>query len=128
VRLDNLSLRTEESSLRVTGTVGRIDTRQPVVNLQLSSDKLALNELANGREAVISRQQAEMLELSTPVVKLWDGVLALPLIGTLDSNRTQSVMEALLTRVVASATKPATVKLLRCTFTIAPVRSPTTRR
>jgi len=46
VRLDNLSLRTEESSLRVTGTVGRIDTGHPVVDLQLSSDKLALNELA----------------------------------------------------------------------------------
>jgi rsbT co-antagonist protein RsbR len=52
------------------------------------------------RESVISRQQAEMLELSTPVVKLWDGVLALPLIGTLDSERTQTVMETLLQRVV----------------------------
>jgi rsbT co-antagonist protein RsbR len=53
-----------------------------------------------GREAVINRQQVEMLELSTPVVKLWDGVLALPLIGTLDSQRTQTVMENLLQRVV----------------------------
>ena len=48
------------------------------------------------REAVISRQQEDMLELSTPVVKLWDGILALPMIGTLDSNRTQVVMENLL--------------------------------
>jgi len=48
------------------------------------------------REQTISRQQEEMLELSTPVVKLWDGVLALPLIGTLDSARTQVVMESLL--------------------------------
>jgi rsbT co-antagonist protein RsbR len=53
-----------------------------------------------GREEVISRQQQEMLELSTPVVELWDGVLALPLIGTLDSARTQVVMESLLQRIV----------------------------
>jgi rsbT co-antagonist protein RsbR len=53
-----------------------------------------------GREEVISRQQQEMLELSTPVVELWDGVLALPLIGTLDSARTQVVMENLLQRIV----------------------------
>jgi rsbT co-antagonist protein RsbR len=53
-----------------------------------------------GREEVIVRQQQEMMELSTPVVELWDGVLALPLIGTLDSSRTQVVMENLLTRIV----------------------------
>jgi rsbT co-antagonist protein RsbR len=52
------------------------------------------------REDIIGRQQQEMLELSTPVVKLWDGVLALPMIGTLDSARTQVVMETLLQRIV----------------------------
>jgi rsbT co-antagonist protein RsbR len=52
------------------------------------------------REEVIVRQQEEMLELSTPVVELWDGILALPLIGTLDSARTQVVMETLLQRFV----------------------------
>jgi len=52
------------------------------------------------REEVINRQQREMLELSTPVVKLWDGILALPMIGTLDSARTQVVMESLLQKVV----------------------------
>jgi rsbT co-antagonist protein RsbR len=52
------------------------------------------------REQVIVRQQQELLELSTPVVTLWDGVLALPIIGTLDSERTQVVMENLLQRVV----------------------------
>ena len=52
------------------------------------------------REEVIQRQQQEMLELSTPVVKLWDGILALPVIGTLDSARTQVVMENLLQRIV----------------------------
>ena len=53
------------------------------------------------REAVILRQQQEMLELSTPVVELWTGILALPLIGTLDSARTQVVMQNLLEAVVA---------------------------
>ena len=52
------------------------------------------------REKVIVRQQEEMLELSTPVIALWKGVLALPLIGTLDSARTQVVMESLLQRIV----------------------------
>jgi rsbT co-antagonist protein RsbR len=54
------------------------------------------------REEVIIRQQQEMLELSTPVVTLWKGILALPLIGTLDSARTQVVMENLLQRIVDS--------------------------
>ncbi|MGD9765736.1 MAG: STAS domain-containing protein [Candidatus Binatia bacterium] len=53
-----------------------------------------------GREEVIVRQQQEMLELSTPVVQLWTGILALPLIGTLDSARTQIVMENLLEKIV----------------------------
>jgi rsbT co-antagonist protein RsbR len=52
------------------------------------------------REGIIQRQQQELMELSTPVVKLWDGVLALPLIGTLDSARTQVVMENLLESIV----------------------------
>ena len=55
-----------------------------------------------GREQVIVRQQQELMELSTPVVTLWEGVLALPLIGTLDSARTQVVMESLLQRIVDS--------------------------
>jgi rsbT co-antagonist protein RsbR len=63
------------------------------------------------REQVISRQQAEMLELSTPVVQLWDGVLALPLIGTLDSRRTQSVMEALLERIVETGSEFAIIDI-----------------
>jgi rsbT co-antagonist protein RsbR len=53
-----------------------------------------------GREEVIARQQQELLELSTPVVVLWEGILALPLIGTLDSARTQVVMESLLQKIV----------------------------
>ena len=68
-------------------------------------DKLGLFTTAvhqQTREAVIARQQQELLELSTPVVKLWDGILALPLIGTLDSARTQVVMESLLQQIVES--------------------------
>jgi len=52
------------------------------------------------REEIIQRQQREMMELSTPVVQLWDNILALPLIGTLDSERTQVVMESLLQKIV----------------------------
>jgi rsbT co-antagonist protein RsbR len=59
------------------------------------------------REDVINRQQQEMLELSTPVVKLWEGVLALPMIGTLDSARTQVVMESLLQKIVETGSKVA---------------------
>jgi rsbT co-antagonist protein RsbR len=59
------------------------------------------------REQVILRQQQDMLELSTPVVKLWDGVLALPMIGTLDSARTQVVMETLLQRIVETGAEVA---------------------
>jgi rsbT co-antagonist protein RsbR len=59
------------------------------------------------REQVILRQQQDMLELSTPVVKLWDGILALPMIGTLDSARTQVVMETLLQRIVDTGAEVA---------------------
>jgi rsbT co-antagonist protein RsbR len=63
------------------------------------------------REGVIARQQQEMLELSTPVVKLWDGILALPMIGTLDSNRTQIVMETLLQRIVETGSEIAIIDI-----------------
>src|SRR5579863_4442229 len=59
------------------------------------------------RDAIIQRQQEEMLELSTPVVKLWDGILALPMIGTLDSARTQVVMESLLNKIVETGSQIA---------------------
>ena len=57
------------------------------------------------------RQQADMLELSTPVVTLWDGVLALPMIGTLDSARTQVVMETLLQRIVETGADTAIIDI-----------------
>lgn len=59
------------------------------------------------REDIIRRQQHEMIELSTPVIKVWDGVLAVPLIGTLDSMRTQAIMESLLEKIVETESKIA---------------------
>lgn len=63
------------------------------------------------REEVIRRQQEELLELSTPVVKLWDGIVALPLIGTLDSARTQVVMESLLQAIVQTNSRVAIIDI-----------------
>lgn len=76
-----------------------------ILSASLALDKLGLfttSSAFKAREEVIARQQAEMLELSTPVVKLRDGILALPLIGTLDSERTQVVMENLLQEIVTT--------------------------
>jgi len=64
-----------------------------------------------GREELINRQNEEMLELSTPVVQLWEGILALPLIGTLDSARTQVVMENLLQRIVETGASIAIIDI-----------------
>jgi rsbT co-antagonist protein RsbR len=77
-------------------------------------DRLALittDAFIAAREELISRQQLELLELSTPVVKLWDDILALPIIGTLDSARTQVVMESLLQTVVATNSKFAIIDI-----------------
>jgi rsbT co-antagonist protein RsbR len=77
-------------------------------------DKLGMqtvNTFQKAREEVINRQQEELLELSTPVVKLWDGVLALPMIGTLDSARTQIVMESLLQRIVETGAEIAIIDI-----------------
>src|SRR6201996_4321864 len=77
-------------------------------------DKLALHttdSFIHGRDQVIHRQQEEMLELSTPVVTLWDGIVALPLIGTLDSARTQVVMESLLQAIVQTNSRVAIIDI-----------------
>jgi len=63
------------------------------------------------REEIIRLQQQEMLELSTPVIKLWEGILALPLIGTLDSARTQIVMETLLQKIVETGSSVAIIDI-----------------
>jgi rsbT co-antagonist protein RsbR len=77
-------------------------------------DKLGLyttEVYQRGREQVIVRQQQELMELSTPVVTLWHGVLALPVIGTLDSARTQVVMENLLQRIVDTGASIAIIDI-----------------
>jgi len=77
-------------------------------------DKLALitaDAFQSTREKFIARQQEELMELSTPVVKLWDGILALPIIGTLDSARTQVVMESLLQAVVQTNSRVAIIDI-----------------
>ena len=77
-------------------------------------DKLAMittDAFMTTREQFIARQQEELMELSTPVVKLWDGILALPIIGTLDSARTQVVMESLLQAVVQSNSRFAIIDI-----------------
>ncbi len=89
----------------------------------LADETWAINELLDklglyttevyqkSREAIINRQQEEMLELSTPVVKLWEGILALPMIGTLDSARTQVVMESLLQKIVETGSALAIIDI-----------------
>jgi len=72
---------------------------------------ITVNTYQHAREEIISRQQQEMLELSTPVVKLWEGILALPMIGTLDSARTQVVMESLLQKIVETGSQLAIIDI-----------------
>lgn len=77
-------------------------------------DKLGLfttEVFQKSREEIIARQQQELMELSTPVVQLWQNVLALPLIGTLDSARTQVVMESLLQKIVDTGSSIAIIDI-----------------
>ena len=82
--------------------------------LSTTIDRLAQHTAGTyqqAREEIIRRQQEELLELSTPVVKLWDGVLAVPMIGVLDSSRTQMVMEALLEKIVETGSELAIIDI-----------------
>jgi rsbT co-antagonist protein RsbR len=72
---------------------------------------LTAETYVKSREEIIQRQQREMMELSTPVVQLWDNILALPLIGTLDSERTQVVMESLLQKIVETGASIAIIDI-----------------
>ena len=77
-------------------------------------DKLGLYTIEvfqKAKDQIIVRQQQELLELSTPVVKLWNGILALPLIGTLDSARTQVVMENILQKIVDTGAEIAIIDI-----------------
>jgi rsbT co-antagonist protein RsbR len=72
---------------------------------------LTFEAFVQTREAVITNQTEQLLELSTPVVKLWEGVVALPLVGTLDSARTQVVMETLLETLVSTGSEHAIIDI-----------------
>jgi rsbT co-antagonist protein RsbR len=85
-----------------------------VWQISLLLDKLGLHTVKSyqkSREELINRQQRDLLELSTPVVKLWDGILALPMVGTLDSARSQVVMESLLQRIVETESQIAIIDI-----------------
>jgi len=87
---------------------------QETWNATVLLDKLGLyttEAYVKAREEVISRQQQELLELSTPVVELWDDILALPLVGSLDSQRTQVVMETLLQKIVDTGASIAIIDI-----------------
>jgi rsbT co-antagonist protein RsbR len=102
------------NALRETGKTNPTDLVSEIWACDNLLDKLAMltvDAAISLREQTISRQQEEMLELSTPVVKLWDGVLALPLIGTLDSARTQVVMESLLSAIVETNSQVAIIDI-----------------
>jgi rsbT co-antagonist protein RsbR len=97
----------------------RHDKNDEALYLKLNTLSGVLDSLAlwtsevfqKSREELIIRQQADMLEISTPVVKLWDGILALPIIGTLDSARTQVVMENLLQAIVDTGSEVAIIDI-----------------
>ncbi|GIJ08363.1 STAS domain-containing protein [Micromonospora andamanensis] len=63
------------------------------------------------RESLIADQAEQLLELSTPVVKLWESVVAVPLVGTLDSARAQVVMERLLQTLVDTGSPYAIIDI-----------------
>jgi rsbT co-antagonist protein RsbR len=71
-------------------------------------DRMGIHTLEaymTSREATIREQQRSILELSTPVVQLWDNILALPLVGTIDTMRTQQIMESLLEKIVETGSQ-----------------------
>jgi rsbT co-antagonist protein RsbR len=91
------------------GTVAQITWQLTLILDQLGL--FTMETYQKTREEVIVRQQREIAELSTPVVKLWEGVLALPLIGTLDSQRTQVIMENLLQTIVDQGAEIAIIDI-----------------
>jgi rsbT co-antagonist protein RsbR len=102
------------SALRKSGEEEPAELVENMLATDLLLDKLGLytTEVYQlSRETVIRRQQEEMLELSTPVVQLWEGIVALPLIGTLDSARTSIVMETLLQTIVDTRSELAIIDI-----------------
>ncbi|MDO9404964.1 MAG: STAS domain-containing protein [Polaromonas sp.] len=90
---------------------GLMDAVTTISNLVDRMAQWTVTTYQRVREDIINRQQHELLELSTPVIKLWDGVLAVPMIGTLDSSRTQLVMESLLQRIVETESTLAIIDI-----------------
>ncbi|MES2604694.1 MAG: STAS domain-containing protein [Pseudomonadota bacterium] len=98
---------------------GTLNSDLKALNEEISLVSLVLDKLGlltvdayqQGREQVILRQQQELLDLSTPVIKLWEGIVAVPLIGTLDSERTQVVMEGLLEAIVTNEADVAIIDI-----------------
>ncbi|UDY23649.1 STAS domain-containing protein [Nocardioides sp. Kera G14] len=100
--------------LELLERTGDAEGYRAFAQLSLVMDDLGLYMLetyASARETVIAQQTETLLELSTPVVKLWDGIVALPLVGTLDSARTQVVMEALLQALVETGSEHAIIDI-----------------
>lgn len=95
-------LREEISDIEVLGKQSQL-----VSKLIDSFGIITFETYLKGREEVILRQTDEITEISTPVIKVWEGILALPIIGTLDSSRTQVVMESLLQEIVDSGSSIA---------------------
>ncbi|MEU8561254.1 STAS domain-containing protein [Streptomyces cyaneofuscatus] len=93
---------------------GTAEDAERYLRLSRVLDDLALFTIetyTRTREEIISSQAAQLMELSTPVVKLWDGVIAVPLVGTLDSARTQVVMEKLLQALVDTGSEQAIIDI-----------------
>ena len=102
------------NALRKSGNGEPVEQIENVWAVNLLIDKLGLyttEMYQQSREEVIRRQQEEMLELSTPVVQIWEGILALPLIGTLDSDRTSVMMETLLQKIVETRSELAIIDI-----------------
>ena len=102
------------NALRKSGNSEPAEQIENVWAANLLIDKLGLyttEMYQQSREEVIRRQQEEMLELSTPVVQIWEGILALPLIGTLDSARTSVMMETLLQKIVETRSELAIIDI-----------------
>jgi rsbT co-antagonist protein RsbR len=100
--------------LSVVDQSGDVDTLRDYVSFSEFIDAAALftfDSYVKAREELIADQAEQLLELSTPVVKLWDGVVAVPLVGTLDSARAQVVMERLLQTLVDTGSPYAIIDI-----------------
>jgi len=83
------------------------DESMKIIKVMDNLSIVTFETFIKGREEVILRQTDEIAEISTPVIRVWDGILALPIIGTLDSSRTQIVMENLLQEIVETGSSIA---------------------